>query len=80
MTTKSADLFRMMASRIEKNDAAEFGGAVLIVPPQSGEPIEILLIDPKQDVAAFWGAVQGRVAVAVTELQERQNSAFGVRR
>jgi len=75
-----ADPFRAMAERIAKNDAAEFGGAALIVPPGGGEPIAILMIDPKQDVASFWGAIQGKVAIAVAEMQERQQNPFGMRR
>jgi hypothetical protein len=76
----SAELFRVMAERIDRNPSEEFGGAVLIVPPAGGEAIEILLIDPKKDLAAFWGTVQAKVQVAVAEMQERQNSAFGMRR
>jgi len=71
--------FRDMAARIDKNANAEFGGAALIVPPGGGEPIAILLIDPKRDVASFWGAVQAKVAIAVAEMQEAQNSPFGRR-
>jgi hypothetical protein len=77
--TPPANLFRMMASRIERNADEEFGGAVLIVPPSGAAAIEILLIDPRRDAASFWGAVQGKVAVAVAELQEQQNTGFARR-
>ena len=68
-----------MAERIVRNEPKEFGGAALIVPPGGGEAIAILLIDPKQDAASFWGAVQAKVAIAVAEMQEAQNSPFGRR-
>ena len=42
--------------------------------------IELLLIDPKRDIASFWGSVQGKIAVAVAEMQEQQNQGFAVRR
>jgi hypothetical protein len=74
-----AAAFRAMAERIGRNEPAEFGGAALIMPPGGGEAITILLIDPKRDVASFWGAVQGKVAIAVAEMQEAQNSPFGRR-
>ena len=76
---ENSQLFRAMAERIDKNDQMEFGGAALIVPPGGGEPIAVLLIDPKQDIASFWGAVQAKVAIAVAEMQDAQNSPFGRR-
>jgi hypothetical protein len=78
MTLDNAALFRAMAGRIDKNDPAEFAGALLIVPP-SGDPIEYLALNPKQDVAAFWGAVQAHVQRALAEMEEKQRDPFGRR-
>jgi hypothetical protein len=75
MTLDNAALFREMARRIEKNDPAEFAGALLIVPP-SGESIEYLALNPKQDAAAFWGAVQAHVQRALAEMEEKQRDPF----
>lgn len=75
MSNGFATLFRQMADRIERADEAEFGGAILIVPPldQSGQPqaIEILLIDPKKDMANFWAMAQGKVQIAGAAFEER---------
>lgn len=55
-----ADLFEQMAERIRRNAGAEFAGAVLLVPPK-GEPVEVLLIDPAQDVEHFWVTAEAKV-------------------
>lgn len=78
MPLDNAELFRAMAERIERNSAAEFSGALLIVPP-GGEPIEYLAVNPRPDAAAFWGAVQAFVQRALAEIEERQRTPFGVR-
>ena len=75
MTLDNAALFRAMAGRIEKNDPAEFAGALLIVPP-SGESIEYLALNPKQDAAAFWAAVQSHVQIAMALMEEKQRDPF----
>lgn len=72
------DLFREMATRIERNPENEFGGAILIVPPiepGSGskiDPIAHLMIAPKPDVAAFWGTAMGKVEVAKAVFDQQQ--------
>ncbi len=63
--------FRAMAERIEKNDLDEFSGALLVVPPGGEEPISILLVNPKRDLAAFWATVASTIQVAAAEFQER---------
>lgn len=67
--------FKEMQSRIERNDSAEFAGALLIVPPE-GEPIAVLMSDPKKDVEAFWAMVNGKVAVATAELQLKKQGGY----
>jgi len=75
-----ADLFRDMAERIEKNAPAEFAGALLVVPPDGVEPIEILLVNPKRDLAFFWASVGGAVTTAAREFEERARSVDPFRR
>jgi hypothetical protein len=50
-----SDYFRKMATAIDHNAAAGFGGAFVIIPPEGGgNPIETLILDEKQDPAQFW--------------------------
>ena len=68
MTKQIADRFRAMADRIEKNADEPFGGCVMIFPPgENAEPVELLWLDPKTDVAAFWGAIKGKCDFAMVE-------------
>lgn len=76
---KFSSPFKEMADRIERNLKEEFSGALLIVPP-NGEPIAVLLTDPKPDMEAFWAMVSGKVQVATTEhFAEKNggNNAYG---
>ena len=66
----NAEPFTRMAERIDRNET-DFGGGAVIVPP-TGEPIEILFLDPAADEAQFWGAVQARVAMMIAGLDTRQ--------
>lgn len=80
MASSPAELFRAMAERIERNDPAEFAGAILIVPPpnrdgREDEPIEVLFVDPSRDVAMFWGTLRTKVereGAQATALAEQQ--------
>jgi hypothetical protein len=77
--TTPADVFRAMAARIDRNDPAEFAGAILIVPPPSsdgrgGDPIEILLIDPHRDLANFWSTVKSKAQIGADEFVALQQS------
>ena len=67
--------FQAMAERIEHNDARDFAGAFVIMPPD-GQPIEYLALNPKQDAAAFWGAVQAHVQRVMAEMEEKQRNPF----
>lgn len=79
MTNAFSQAFRDMADRIERNDPAEFAGAVLIVPPD-GEPIAVLMTDPKRDVEAFWSMASGKIQVATSELMAVKQGNAGFRR
>jgi hypothetical protein len=69
---KPADHFRRMAESIERNPAEGFGGALLIVPPDGEQPVEILLIGGTPDAARFWGLTQSTVKIELDKLDERQ--------
>jgi len=68
-------LFRQMADRIEKNDAKEFGGALLVVPPpdQNGQlqALDVLLIDPRRDPVAFYAMALSKVQIAAAMFEEQ---------
>ena len=66
-----AEHFDNMAERIRKNAGDEFSGALLVVPPGDAATIEILLIDPRQDIAHFWAMVAAKVQVAAAEFAEQ---------
>jgi hypothetical protein len=77
-----AKRFAEMAARIEHMNAspalAGFGGAVVIVPP-SGDPIEILMLDPHSDIAMFWGTIRSKIDIllATAEAEKRRQQGFG---
>lgn len=80
--TGFAEPFGEMAERIRRIDQAEFGGAVVIVPPQGGR-IAFVVTDPSPDLAHFWSGVQARVEAAMTEARQEEiarSQGFGIRR
>ena len=74
-----ASYFDSMAKRITKNADQPFGGAVVIVPPGTNQPIEILMLDPNSDMALFWGTIRTKIDIALAnaEAEKRQRSGFG---
>lgn len=72
--------FSAMAERITHNANQSFGGAVVIVPP-SGDPIEILMLDPHSDIAMFWGTIRSKIDIllATAEAEKRRQQGFGGR-
>ena len=68
--TSPAQLFTDMAARIEKTDEKEFAGAAVIVPPGGGDPITLLLVDPKQDIVQFFATVKSRVEIVTGAVME----------
>jgi hypothetical protein len=79
MATDNAQPFRRMAERIDLNLDTEFAGALVIVPPQGGKPIEFLAINPDQDPAAFWGTAQAFVQRAMQQIEDQRTQGFAVR-
>ena len=78
-----AGRFRVMADRIDHNADANFGGAVVIYPPPNGgEPVELLMLDLQSDPAQFWQAIDFRIKIKLSELDDkrRNQTAFGTMR
>lgn len=67
--TKFSQPFLDMAARIEKNDPAEFSGAMLIVPP-TGEPVAVMITDPSKDVEGFLAHCTSKLQIAVAEVMQ----------
>lgn len=76
---KPAEYFRRMADLLEKNEDEPFGGALLAVPPGEGSPVQVVLFDSEQKLAQFWGLVQSRAQIAISEAEQKvgQTRAFG---
>ncbi len=72
--------FSDMAARIERNADIEFGGAMVLVPPE-GDPIELFIIDPKKDLGHFLSAAMTKLEIALNAFKESQHNsnAFGRR-
>lgn len=73
--------FSDMAKAIEHNVRQGFGGAAVIVAPTGGGEIEILLLDPKGDVAQFYSTIQSRITLLLQKIDEQQRlvGGFGMR-
>lgn len=69
-------MLRAMADRVERNAPDEFAGCIVVIPPPSdhgeGESIELLLIDPAQDLANFWSTAKSKTAIAADEFVAQQ--------
>jgi hypothetical protein len=71
----AGDLFRAMAERIERQAEGDFAGAMLLVPPGEGEPLQVLLADPEQKPEHFWNIAKVRVDIALGNLVDEQRRA-----
>ena len=71
MSEDHAKPFLDMAQRISRN-AAEFGGALLIVSPD-GTVVDIAYIGSKPDLPFFWGTIKGRVQSEADEAIAKLN-------
>jgi hypothetical protein len=76
-----AKSFTAMAERIEQNATQPFGGAVVIVPPGTGQAIEMLMLDPNSDLAMFWSTIRTKIDIllASAEAEKRRQAGFGGR-
>lgn len=76
MADAPAQPFLDMAARIEKNDPAEFAGAIVVVPPE-GDPIAFMIADPSADLVQFWATCETRIAVRKAEIVEASRNQQG---
>lgn len=74
-----SDRLRAMADAIDLNDGKPFGGAVVIIPPAGGKPIEMLILDSREDGLQFYTSIKTMVEIAYNELlqSEQQKRTFG---
>ena len=74
---KQSEPFTQMAEKIERNP--EFGGAVVIVPPGSEEPMQWLIVDDKSDLLRFWVKLKTDIDGVIQQLDERarRQTSFG---
>jgi hypothetical protein len=77
----AAETFDRMARLVTDNLSNGFSGAFAIIPPGEGELHTVLLLDPSENVAAFWMLVQSKASLALKDLEdaERAGNAFGRR-
>ena len=72
----AAGILRRVADQIDKMDPDTFGGVAVVVPPaESGEPIEVLIIDPKKNAAQFYATIKTRLENDLGELEVRMRNA-----
>lgn len=83
MSDDPKQFFLDMAKRLERNDPSEFGGAMLIVPPD-GDPVEYFFVTtrPKDEEAFFWAQCKAKLDTTAADRMERLTSPdpFGRRR
>lgn len=60
-----------MAAKISHNEANGFAGAFVIMPP-SGEPIEVLILEPAANEAVIWGQIKARIEMKLADLEDQQ--------
>ncbi len=77
----AAVILRRLADTIEKMDADAFGGVAAIVPPQDGgDPIELLIVDPKKNAAQFYATIKTRLETQLDDLNTTMRSQQAFRR
>jgi hypothetical protein len=76
-----ADRFRKMADQIEANKEYPFGGAFVMVPPQDLEPVELLILDTRQNAHQFYANIKtlGEERAMLLGEEELRRKAYGVR-
>lgn len=74
-----SDRFRAMADSIDLNAAKPFGGAVVIIPPGDGPPIEILTLDSREDGLQFYTNIKTLADIEYNNLlkREQEKRVFG---
>lgn len=67
----NAEPFARMANKIRHNVADHFAGAFVIMPP-TGEPIEVLILEPAANEAVIWGQIKARIEMKLADLEDAQ--------
>jgi hypothetical protein len=75
---RGAEVLRRMADKLALNASNGFGGAFVLIPP-NGEIKELLMLNNSQDLAVFWSLVQTAATIAVNELKDKEQNAWGRR-
>jgi hypothetical protein len=76
----AAERLITMAERIRRNAPEDFAGCIVVLPPEvngqvAGDPIEILLLDPKQDTGRnFWATARAEVEIGERTFNQRQEA------
>ena len=74
-----AKLFDDMAAKIRLNKDNAFGGAFVIIPPETGgDPIVTLILDSKQDPSQFFMLLKTKAEIQIASLDAlaRNQQAF----
>ena len=74
----AAAAFRAMADRILLNKDGQFGGAVVIIPPEGGGvPVDLFLLT-QMSPALFWSSLNTTVKMAIDDLEKQsRNNPYG---
>ena len=72
--SEKSDHFRAMAEAIDLNIGKPFGGAVVIIPPGDDVPIEMLILDSREDGLQFYTSIKTMADVAYRNLLEKEQS------
>lgn len=72
-----ASILRRMADLLDKNPDSAFGGCAVVIPPQGGLPIEVLILDPSTNLPQFWSAIKGRIELTLAELDNANRQTWG---
>ena len=71
-----AEPFARMAAKIRHNADNGFAGAFVIMPP-SGEPIEVLILEPVTNEAVIWGQIKARIEMKLADIEDIQRRQTG---
>ncbi len=71
----AADTLAKMANLVTANSGNGFAGVFVIAAPGEGEIHTTLLLDPSENVAAFWSLVQTKATMALAELEEKERNS-----
>lgn len=71
---RRAQIFDAMASQLRLNKDAKFGGAFVMIPPDSDVDYQALLLNQEQP-GIFWAAVKTLADIAVQTIEQAQRRA-----